>query len=550
MADAPTQGPSAVINQLKELWGKQSRGRRMLALLVVVGVLGFVLVTRLVSSDAPYAVVADGASPDDNQEMLAVLEQRGMPVRLANGKVEVKTEKLDQARAIIAAAGLPRIGKGLELFDGSHLGQSSFAEQVNFRRGLQGELARSITALAQVQNARVHLALGKRSVFKDREEGATASVALHLYPGQQLTPDQVRGIRSLVAASVEGMRAESVVIVDNHGNLLDGAEPTAANKSLAIEQSVTSRVRSMLERVVGPGKVWVVTTAVVDDREVSETQELFDNTNPVLRSETRTVEGMDPTVLDGVGGVAGTRGNLPGAQPAGGTGGGSAAPIGNGRLQETKNFEISRTVRQVKKPDAQLAKLFLAVVVDYKAGADGKAAPRSEQELAELTALARQAAGIDDARGDKIDVRSIPFVTDAEATAGDAAAAKPAEQLLPVPLPIAIGAGGGLLVLIAAVILVMRSKKAKKKLLDEKPGSLALPAPVVELERALDARQSHDEDAALPPAFEKPALPPGGSTRDRVLAAVRADVERAAEVLTAWLSEPPPKPTPAAKGAK
>jgi flagellar M-ring protein FliF len=548
MADAPTQGPSAVVNQLKELWGKQSRGRRMLALLVVIGVLGFVLVTRLASTDAPYAVVADGASPDDNQEMLAVLEQRDMPVRLANGKVEVKAEKLDQARAIIAAAGLPRIGKGLELFDGSHLGQSSFAEQVNFRRGLQGELARSITALAQVQNARVHLALGKRSVFKDRDEGATASVALHLYPGQQLTAEQVRGIRSLVAASVEGMRADAVVIVDNHGNLLDGAEPSAANKSLAIEQSVTSRVRSMLERVVGPGKVWVVTTAVVDDREVSETQELFDNTNPVLRSESRTVEGMDPTQLDGVGGVAGTRGNLPGAQPAGATGGGSAAPSQNGRLQETKNFEISRTVRQVRKPDAQLAKLFLAVVVDYKAGADGKAAPRSDQEIAELTALARQAAGIDDARGDKIDVRSIPFVTDVE-PAAEPVAAKPAEQLLPVPLPIAIGAGGGLLVLIAVVFLVMRSKKAKKKLLDAKPGSLALPAPVAELERALDARDSHDEDAALPPAFEKPALP-GGSTRDRVLAAVRADVERAAEVLTAWLSEPPPKPTPAAKGAK
>ncbi len=480
MADAPTQGPSAVVNQLKELWGKQSRGRRMLALLVVIGVLGFVVVTRITSSNAPYAVVAEGASPDDNQEMLAVLEQRNMPVRLANGKVEVKSEKLDQARAIIAAAGLPRIGKGLELFDGSHLGQSSFAEQVNFRRGLQGELARSITALAQVQNARVHLALGKRSVFKDREEGATASVAVHLYPGQQLSPDQVRGIRSLVAASVEGMRAEAVVIVDNHGNLLDGAEPTAANKSVAIEQSVTSRVRSMLERVVGPGKVWVVTTAVVDDREVSETQEVFDNTNPVLRSESRTVEGMDPTVLDGVGGVAGTRGNLPGAQPAAPTGGGSAATNTNGRLQETKNFEISRTVRQVKKPDAQLAKLYLAVVVDYKAGADGKAAPRSEQELAELTALARQAAGIDDARGDKIDVRSIPFVSDAEVAAGEPVAAKPAESLLPVPLPIAIGAGVGLLLLIAVVVFAMRGKKSSKQL--AQPGSLALPAPVADLE--------------------------------------------------------------------
>lgn len=561
MADASSnsgQGPSAVVNQLKDLWGQQSRGRRLLAMLVVLGIIGAVVFTRFIKTDAGWTVVADGASPDDNQEMLATLEQRGMPVRLNAGKVEVRDDKVDQARAIAAAAGLPRVGKGFELFDGSHLGQSSFAEQVNFRRGLQGELARSITAMAQVQGARVHLALGKHSVFKDRDEAATASVALHLHAGQQLTPEQVRGIRQLVAASVEGLRPDAVVVVDNHGNLLDGAEPTAANKSAAIEQATTARVRQILERVVGVGKVNVVTTAVVDDSQISETQEVFDNANPVLRSESRTVEGsgaLDATTLNGVGGVAGTRGNLPGATPSAG-----ATPPGgaNGRLQETKNFEISRTVRQVKKPEAQLSKLYLAVIVDYKTGANGKPEARSDKELAELTALARQAAGIDDARGDKMDLRSIPFVADDAPTADAAAAAKPAESLLPVPLPVAIGAGAGLLVLIAIVIMVMRgrSKKKEKTAADAKNLTLALPAPVAELERALDAKTPEESEAeavarALPGLKEPPALP-GTTTRDRVLAAVKNDVDRAAEVLTAWLSEPPPKNTAVAnnKGAR
>jgi flagellar M-ring protein FliF len=558
MADASNQGPTAVVNQLKELWEKQSKGRRMLAVLVVLGIIGAVVFTRFVKSEAGWTVVADGASPDDSQEMMAVLENRGMPVRITAGKVEVRTDKVDQARAIAAAAGLPRVGKGFELFDNSKLGQSSFAEQVNFRRGLQGELARSITAMAQVQGARVHLALGKRSVFKDRDEAATASVALHLHANQQLAPEQVRGIRQLVAASVEGLRPDAVVVVDNHGNLLDGAEPTAANKSAAIEQSTTARVRQILERIVGAGKVNVVTTAVVDDSQISETQEVYDNANPVLRSESRTVEGagaLDSTTLNGVGGVAGSRGNLPGATPA--AGGTATAPNGaNGRLQETKNFEISRTVRQVKKPEAQLTKLYLAVIVDWKNGADGKPEARSDKELAELTALARQAAGIDDTRGDKIDLRSIPFVADEVPAPEVVAAEKPAASLLPVPMPVALGAGAGLLVLVAFVVIMLKKKKAKKEKKDvaTKNMTLALPAPIGELERALDAKTPDESEAeavarALP-GMKEPAQLPGQTTRDRVLVAVKSDVDRAAEVLTAWLAEPTPKTPVATKGAR
>jgi flagellar M-ring protein FliF len=542
MADAATQGPSAVIKQLKELWAQQSRSRRLLALAVVGTVIAIVVVSRLWGGESSWAVVADGASPDDTQELLAALEQRGLPVRLANGRVQVPSDKVDQARAIAAAAGLPRVGKGFELFDGAHLGQSSFTEQVNFRRALQGELARSITALAQVQGARVHLALARRSVFKDQEQGASASVALHLHAGQTLTGEQVRGIRQLVAASVEGLRPDAVVIVDQHGNLLDGAEPNAATRSAAIEQTISSRVRALLERVVGPGKVWVVTNAAVDSREVSETQEVFDHQNPVVRSESRVLEGTDPTVLAGVGGVAGTRGNLPGATPAAGTGSAATPASGSGRMQETKNYEISRTVRQVKKPEPELAKLYVAVVVDHKKTPDGKTVPRSEQELAELTALARQAAGIDEARGDKLDVRSIAFASDGE-SAADTAGAPPAPSLLPVPLPIAIGAGACALVLIALIALVVRRKRSRQR--QARGATIALPAPVAELERALDARAREDvAPAGLPAATEPAALPPGPSTRERVLAAVRADVDRAAEVLTAWLSEPPPKPTP------
>lgn len=550
MADpTPASGPFAVLAQLKELWEKQSKGRRTLAIAVLLGLVAVLAITTFANRAESWTPISEGASPDDSQELYAALQSRGITARLKDGKVEVPSGRLEEARAVASAAGLPHSGKGFEIFDGSNLGQSSFAEQVNYRRALQGELSRSITAMAQVQGARVHIALGRRSVFKDQSDRPTASVALHLHPGQTLTSEQVRGVRQLVAASIEGLTADAVVVIDNHGNLLDGASPGAGDQKANIERSVATRVRAMLERVVGEGKVSVVATATVDERKVSETQELFDNTNPAVRSESRTIDGVDPTGgpgagSGGVGGVAGVRGNLPGAPaaaPVPGSGSGSG-----GRLQETKNYEISRTVRQTTKPDVQLQKLQLAVVVDYKTDADGKPVPRTEKELAELTALARQAAGIDDTRGDKIEVASIPFAPDAEAAAADMAPV--AAKGLPV-MYLAIG-GGGLLALIVLALVIMK-RRAKKKAAN-RPLSLALPAPVSELERVLEARPSNDLGSSVADAASAAAaagLPPGKPVRERVLDHVRSDVERAAEVLTAWLAEVPP-PTPAPKGAK
>lgn len=535
-----TTGPAAVLSQLKQLWERQSKGRRMLAVLVLLGVLGVVGATTFLGRTESWVPIADGASPDDSQELLSALQARGLSSRLRDGKVEVSKDDLEAAHAVAAAAGLPRSGKGFEIFDGSNLGQSSFAEQVNYRRALQGELQRSITALAQVQGARVHIALGRRSVFKEQAERATASVALHLHPGQTLSAEQVRGVRQLVAASIEGLNADAVVVVDNHGNLLDAPSTGTGDQRQTIEQTIATRVRTMLERVVGEGKVSVVATAVVDERKVSETSELYDNTNPVVRSETKSAEGADAASA-GFGGVAGTRGNLPGAAAAGPTGGGTGAGSGGPtRIQETKNYEISRTVRQTTKPDVQLQKVQLAVVVDYKADKDGKPVPRTEKELAELTALARQAAGIDDARGDKIELRSIAFAPDAEANLDAPVEAKK----LPL-IPIAIGAGAGVLLMF---VLAMLLKKKKSKQQTKRSLQLALPAPVAELERVLEARP-HDR-VELDSPDHTPKLPPGQAVRDRVLEAVRGDVERTAEVFTAWLSELPATTPANAKGAK
>jgi flagellar M-ring protein FliF len=531
MADARPNPVFQVLTQLKELWGKQPKNRKTLAVLVALAIVGIVAFTQLTNRGDKWSIVAE-ASPDDSQELYSLLAQRGLAVRLKDGKVEVESSKLDEARAIASAAGLPRSGVGMESLEKSSLGDSSFREQMKYKSALQVELQRSIAALAQVQSARVQLAIAKKALFKDQEEMSSASVALHLHAGQTLSSDQVKGVRQLVAAAIVGMKPEAVVLVDQHGNLLDDSSGTAKDRKSEIEHTLTARVRAMLERVVGAGKVSVVTTAVVDERKMNETQEIYDQANPVLRSESRTVEGDAATA--GVGGIAGTRGNLPGAAAPTTTAG--SAP--NNRLQETKNYEVNKITRQTQKPDIQLAKLHVAIVVDQKTGPDGKPLARTPEELGELTALARQAAGIDDARGDKIEVHSIAFapIADLEPIVA------PTGELPMVPIAI----GGGALVVLVALIMFLKARKRSKRA-EQRGLTLALPAPIADLERVLEARPHLDAASALEAAGEARALPPGKAVRERVIDVVRGDAERAAEVLTAWLSERPPA---AQRGAK
>ncbi|MCX5742167.1 MAG: flagellar basal-body MS-ring/collar protein FliF [Proteobacteria bacterium] len=505
-----------VLGQAKDLWGKQPKGRRLLAILVVLGILGVVGWTTFIAKGESWVELAAGASPDDVHDLHTRLEAANIPARMTGTKLEVPADRADEARALAASAGLPHGGKGFELFDGSSLGESSFTEQVKYRRALQGELARSIASLAQVESARVHLALGKRSVFKDHEEPPSASVALHLHAGQQLTSEQVRGVRQLVAASIEGLRAEQVVVVDNHGNLLEAGETTAADRQATIEHNVASRVRSMLERVVGAGKVSVVATAEVDESKVSETEEFFDKDKQAIRSESRTVEGP-AAAAGGTTGLTGTPGNLQGA---------AVAAAGAQKLTEAKNYEVSRTVRQTTKPDSKLQKLRLAVVVDYKT-VDGKPVPRDDKEIAELVAIATQAAGLDATRGDKLELRALPFAPDAEAVL-DAAAAVPPPAGLPITT---IAAAGGGLFVVLVLVAMMRGRARRRRAPRNLAYQLKAPMNARDFERALDA----------PSADEPLGLPAGRPVQDRVLDVVRGDVERAAEVLTAWLQEPAPK---------
>ena len=483
----------------------------IVALVAVIGVVAFFYLKPV---NTGWTAVLQKVAPDDAVELGAALDGKGIPHQFADAgaTIEVPNERIGEARVVAQAVGLPRVGDSFGLFDHQAMGQSSFTEQVNYRRALQGELARSITSLVQVDGARVQIAMGRRSVLKDSDERPSASVALRLRQGTTLTADEVRGIKQLVAASIEGLAPDSVVVIDQHGVALSGDTKNGnGNDDHAIEVATAGRVRSMLEKIVGAGHVVVVASADIDTTQVSQTEELFDKDKIALRSESISGDGS------GVGagttsGVAGTQGNL-NPTPAQTTPGAES-----GHHTETKNYEVSKVVRQTVGGGDRIHKMHLAVLIDDKVGADGKVVPRTPEELAQLTALAKTAGGLDDARGDQIEMRAVQFAP--EEPAAPDVAAKAAAKAFPIVM-VAAGGGALLLIIIITVFVLRRGGK-------DETHTMVLPAPVSELERMLASSSNSSV----------PQLPGARQVHARVVEIVRSDVPRAVGVLSGWLSPP------------
>lgn len=537
MADkiSPTTGPLAVLNQARDLWDKQPRGRKTFVMATLAVVVGIVVWATVIHKGEQWVVVSEGVSPTEVSELYSALRARDIPARMsAANKIEVPSDRATEATSIATAAGIGNGIVGLEIVGDEPLGASSTTEQMNIQRGLQGELARMISGMSQVERARVMIAFGKHSPFKDQEQPPSASVALRLHTGQMLSGAQVQGIRMIVAKAINGLQPDEVVIVDQHGNLLLSGESTDADHKTAIERMTTQNVRGLLEKTVGAGKVAVVTTADFDASKTNATEERYDKDAPALRSESTSAEG--PGAAAGIGGIAGTQGNLPGATPAAPTTGSGAS----GKMSATRNYEISRKITQTEGANGVLKKLHVAILVDDKRDDKGKVVGRSDVEVKQLTSIARTAAGFDEARGDTLDLQSMPFAAETDLTATPPVVPVEWTEKLPLPLPIMAAAAGGVLLLLVAVAFALfvrsRRRRARREAAEVMP--IALPAPLAELERILEARPAIPGLAAAP---IEAALPAGPSVQDRVLTAVRADVERAAAVLTSWLAEPPPK---------
>ncbi|ANF87481.1 Flagellar M-ring protein [Pseudomonas antarctica] len=372
-----------------------------------------------------------------------------------SGALLVKADDVARARMKLAAAGVTPSDSniGFEILDKDQgLGTSQFMEATRYRRGLEGELARTISSLNNVKGARVHLAIPKSSVFVRDERKPSASVLVELFSGRSLEPGQVLAIINLVATSVPELSKSQITVVDQKGNLLsDMAENSALTQagkqfdySRRMESMLTQRVHNILQPVLGNDRYKAEVSADVDFSAVESTSEQFNPDQPALRSEQSTSEQR--TASNGPQGVPGALSNQPPA-PASApqTTGGAAATAGaiqpgqplldaNGqqimdpatgqpmlapypadkRNQSTKNFELDRSISHTKQQQGKINRLSVSVVVDDQVkvnAADGAVtrAPWSADELARFTRLVQDAVGFDASRGDSVSVINMPF---------------------------------------------------------------------------------------------------------------------------------------------
>lgn len=366
----------------------------------------------------------------DSSEVGQVLDFNEIPYKVdtATGALLVPTEDLHKARLKLAEVGIPgNNSAGFELLDQEQpLGTSQFMEKTRYRRGLEGELARTITSIHAVRGARVHLAIPKESVFVRDGREPSASVFLELFPGRTLEPHQIKGISNLVASSISNMKVENVTVVDQKGALISlGAEDekliVAAQHldyTRKIENDIILRVRRLLGSVVGSENFRTEVSADVDFTEIEEAGESFNPDLPALRSESTVEEQQLGNAT--AGGIPGALTNQPpvdGIAPEQAVIGAAAAEAtvpSNTRTQATRNYELDRTISYTKHGKGKLKRLTVAVVIDDKVtlGADGNPVrtPWTDMELERLSILVRDAVGFSAARGDSVNLLNEPFI--------------------------------------------------------------------------------------------------------------------------------------------
>ena len=360
----------------------------------------------------------------DSAAIVSHLETAGVPFELSpdGRRIMVPNEQVARMRLSMAEAGIPNGGSvGYEIFDQSgELGSSSFVQNINHLRALEGELARTIRSLGNIQNARVHLVLPQRELFSRERNEPSASIVIRLAGSSRLSNSQATSLQQLVAAAVPRLEPDRVSIIDHRGRMLarttTGDDATdlandAEEMRLNVEQRLSKSAEDLLERTLGTGNVRVTVSAELDFDRITESSETFDPDGQVVRS-TQTIEeneqdqdgdGQDPVTVGN---------NLPDADlPQ--LGGGPTSTSSASRIEETVNYEISKIVRSHVRESGAIRRLSVAVLVNGNYAPDENDqliySPRSEEELLQIEELVKSAVGYNEQRGDLIEVANMQF---------------------------------------------------------------------------------------------------------------------------------------------
>jgi flagellar M-ring protein FliF len=414
-----------------------------------------------------YGPLYTNLSPQDGGAIVKELEAAKIPYGISGGGtvIEVPRGLIYQTRLRLAGKGVPAgSGVGFEIFEKTPFGVSEFTQQVNYLRALQGELSRTINSIAAVQSSRVHVALPSRSNFLGPEEKPSASVVIDLQPGYHLSPDQVQGIVNLVASSVPKLSSDKVTVIDSSGRPLKEIIPAIASTEaeklnvlkLNHEQEIERRIETMLDPVLGPGKVVVRANVQLNLQETQMMREEFDPDNRVVRSQRSMVDDSDGKI----GGKPGVQSNIPGGDAAK-----TVPENGSRRSNESVTYEVGRTTSRISEPRGQVQKISVAVLVGGKYEKD-KYVARSAEEMEVIKGVVKRAVGFDGERGDELEIANVAFKIQ------PAVAAKPVvvpelKDMLMTPMGIAIGAG--IIVVVGSLLFFLMRRKKPKRSVEPQP---------------------------------------------------------------------------------
>ncbi|MDP2194784.1 MAG: flagellar basal-body MS-ring/collar protein FliF [Rhodocyclaceae bacterium] len=540
MADQATTAPPFTLAALSRLDARQKMGAAVAIALAIAILVGAVLWTK----EASYGVLFSNLSDQDGGQIVTALQQQNIPYKFSSGggAIMVPVGMVHDARLRLASQGLPKGGLvGFEVMENQKLGISQFAEQINYQRGLEGELARTIQTLSAVRGARVHLAIPKQTAFLRDDLKPSASVLVGLQPGRSLEAAQIAGIVHLVSSSVPQLNPAQVSVIDQNGNLISAQQDAQKNASLNpsqlkyvrdVETQYLQRVETILEPLVGRGNFRAQVAAELDFSHVDQVAETY-RPNPAaeaaIRSQQTAESGAGNPPAIGIPGALSNQPPVPATAPLTNPQVGGAAGVGAGGLNNnytrnaTINYEVDKTVRHTRGATGMVKRLSVAVVVNHKKGPEndnkpGK--PPSAEELKRINDLVREAVGFSQARGDSINVAAASFVAPEPEVL-------PEIQLWQDPELVALGKELGKYLVFALIVYLIWTKLMKPLF-----EMLAAAAQRAEAERKAEAARMRDTSEAYRATH-------GMATYDDKVKAAREtaqqDPKQVAEMIKGWM---------------
>lgn len=417
----------ALFEQIRNLYRKLNKKQKIVILATIVVVVGFIsalIVWNSVNNKAGilypgYAVLFEGVSPEDGALIIQQLQQDNIPYKIPkDNTILIPQERVYEERMKLASNGIPKSSKiGFEIFDTKDFGATDFDQRIKYLRAIEGELSRTIESLAPIQKATVHLAQPEKTVFVSEQTPPTASVVLVFKPAQTLTPKQISGIKNIVSSAIPNLTIENVEVVNEKGEPLSELDELGGARELAaaqlryktnFEQTLEEKIINILAPITG-GVEGVVAkvTAEFDFAQKESTQEYYDPNNVVrsIQDLEEKREGFRPKEIGGVPGVVSNIGPVQGLED-------EDTKERYEKTQNTTNFEISKTISNIKGEFATIRRLSAAVVVDGRytreLNEEGVEQLRytalSEDEMIKISALVRQAIGYSEQRGDEVSV--------------------------------------------------------------------------------------------------------------------------------------------------